>query len=251
MTNFIDIPDSKLSEKEKLILNSACELFSEKGYSATSTNEIAKRAGVSEGTIFRYFNTKNHILRGLLVQLIELVVDNIALPPIEKILQNGENKSDKEIFKEIIIDRMALINNNFKLFKVIASEAIFHDDIRDIIYNKLISKATFIIENYYEKMVENGNARELPSKIVFSSIVGSVFMFIAKRNLDSEYENILQDENIEKDIDILIDIMFNGIGAKSQNKDNEGQYRHVLHKANKKVFNSNRPRCECTLHQGY
>lgn len=214
MTDFIDTLDNKLSEKQKLILNSACELFSEKGYSATSTKEIAKRAGVSEGTIFRYFTTKNHILKGLLVQLIELVVDNIALPPIEKILKNEKNKDDKEVFKEIILDRMSLINNNYKLFKVIASEAIFHDDIRDIIYNKLFLKATLIFEDYYEKMVENGNARELPFKIVLSSILGSIFMFILKRNFDSEYENILLDENIEKDIDVLIDIMFNGIGPK-------------------------------------
>ena len=212
MDNFIDNPNSKLSEKEKLILKSACEIFSEKGYSATSTNEIAKRAGVAEGTIFRYFKTKKHILKGLLVQLIELAVDNIALPPIEKILQNEDNKDDKEIFKEIIFDRMILINNNFKLFKVIASEAIFHDDIREIIYNKMILKITDIGENYYKKMIEKGNARKLPSKIVFSSIVGSMFMFIIKRNFDSKYENILQDKNIEEDVDILIDIIFNGIG---------------------------------------
>jgi len=221
MDEFIDKPDSKLSEKEKLILKSACEIFSEKGYSATSTHEIAKLAGVAEGTIFRYFKTKKHILKGLLVQLIELAVDNIALPPIEKILQNEENKDDKEIFKEIIIDRMTLVNNNFKLFKVIASEAIFHDDIREIIYKKLILKVNVIGENYYERMVESGSARNLPPKIVFSSIVGSMFMFIAKRNFDSEYENILQDENIEKEIDLLIDIIFNGIGAKCQYDDNE------------------------------
>lgn len=211
MTNFIDTPDSKLSEKEKLILNSACELFSEKGYSATSTNEIAKKAGVSEGTIFRYFNTKNHILKGLLVQLIELVVENIAIPPIEKILQNEDSKDDKEIFKEIIMDRMELVHNNFKLFKVIVSEAMFHEDIKEIIYNKLISRATIIVEDYYNRMVENGTARKLPPKIVFSSIVGSMFMFIIKSNLDSAYEDA-QDKTIDKDIDDLVDVMFNGIG---------------------------------------
>jgi AcrR family transcriptional regulator len=69
MDEFIDIPNSKLSEKEKLILKAACETFSEKGYNATSTKEIAKMAGVSEGTIFRYFKTKNHILKGLSLRI--------------------------------------------------------------------------------------------------------------------------------------------------------------------------------------
>ena len=53
-----DIPDFGLPEKEEKILKSAIKIFSEKGFSASTTSEIAKDAGVAEGTIFRYFKTK-------------------------------------------------------------------------------------------------------------------------------------------------------------------------------------------------
>jgi AcrR family transcriptional regulator len=41
-----------------LILAAAMELFSEKGYAAVTTKEIAAKARVNEVTLFRYFRTK-------------------------------------------------------------------------------------------------------------------------------------------------------------------------------------------------
>ena len=49
-------------DKEVRIINAAINAFSEKGFEATRTKEIAERAGIAEGTIFRYFPNKNAIL---------------------------------------------------------------------------------------------------------------------------------------------------------------------------------------------
>ena len=58
MKDDVHFENSKLNEKEQKILNAACLVFSQKGYSSATTSEIAKWAGVAEGTIFRYFKTK-------------------------------------------------------------------------------------------------------------------------------------------------------------------------------------------------
>lgn len=44
------------------LLDAAAEMFREKGYHDTLTSEIAERAGVVEGTIYRYFATKRELL---------------------------------------------------------------------------------------------------------------------------------------------------------------------------------------------
>ncbi len=49
-----DYPD-----KELKIINAAINSFPEKGFKSTTTSEIASHAGVAEGTIFRYFPTKD------------------------------------------------------------------------------------------------------------------------------------------------------------------------------------------------
>ena len=58
----ISSTDTDMTEKQISILSAAIELFSEKGYEATATSEIAKKAKVAEGTIFRYYKTKKELL---------------------------------------------------------------------------------------------------------------------------------------------------------------------------------------------
>ncbi len=54
-------------KKREKILAAARDLFSAQGYDATSTVQIADKAGVSEGILFHHFGSK----RGLLAQLAE------------------------------------------------------------------------------------------------------------------------------------------------------------------------------------
>ena len=50
-------------ETQKKILDSAMMLIVEKGYTATTTKDIAKKAGVNECTIFRKFEGKKEIIK--------------------------------------------------------------------------------------------------------------------------------------------------------------------------------------------
>ncbi|MCR5824295.1 MAG: TetR/AcrR family transcriptional regulator [Lachnospiraceae bacterium] len=55
---------AEISTKEKL-LNAALELFSKKGYSATSVDEIAEAVGMTGPSIYKYFKGKEDLLKGL------------------------------------------------------------------------------------------------------------------------------------------------------------------------------------------
>ena len=48
------------------ILQTALELFSKEGFHATSTNKVAKQAGVSEGLVFKHFGNKSGLLDAVL-----------------------------------------------------------------------------------------------------------------------------------------------------------------------------------------
>ena len=50
-------------EKRARIVAVARACFSERAYEATTTAEIARRAGVSEGTLFHHFGSKSELLR--------------------------------------------------------------------------------------------------------------------------------------------------------------------------------------------
>ncbi len=56
---------TRSQQRVDLILDVAAELFAEVGYESATTNAIAERAGISIGSLYRYFPDKDVILRAL------------------------------------------------------------------------------------------------------------------------------------------------------------------------------------------
>jgi len=77
---------------KKHILEAALNCFAENGYERSSTEAIAKAAGVSQGIIFHHFGTKEGLFSAIIRTGIEGFeacvgeVETSALPPAEKIL---------------------------------------------------------------------------------------------------------------------------------------------------------------------
>lgn len=63
-------------EKKNKIIQAGYELFSEKGYYGTNTVEIAKRAGVSTGIVYGYFQDK----RDILICVLQIYIDKVSEP---------------------------------------------------------------------------------------------------------------------------------------------------------------------------
>lgn len=83
----------KSEEKRLALLNAAAETIAEQGMVAAPTSLIAKRAGVAEGTLFRYFATKDELLNELYVHIKEHMSDAISrnYRPAEPMAQRVES----------------------------------------------------------------------------------------------------------------------------------------------------------------
>ncbi len=57
--------EEKKTRRRKEIVQAAWELFGEKGFDATTIDDMTERAGLSHGTFYLYFSSKEDILRHL------------------------------------------------------------------------------------------------------------------------------------------------------------------------------------------
>ncbi|WP_456273306.1 TetR/AcrR family transcriptional regulator [Bacillus sp. AK031] len=64
----LSLREKKKREVKNKILNAAEKLFKEVGFEKTTTNQIAKEAGVASGTAFNYFDTKAEILLAVFIK---------------------------------------------------------------------------------------------------------------------------------------------------------------------------------------
>lgn len=57
-----DTPPDQWTEKKLAVVEAAIAILADKGYEGTTTAAIARKAGVGEGTIYRYFNNKSDLI---------------------------------------------------------------------------------------------------------------------------------------------------------------------------------------------
>ncbi len=209
MNSSIDLSDLDLPDKEKRILEAAIQISNEKGFSSATTSEIARRAGVAEGTIFRYFRTKKDILHGIMLQAIKISADKVMLTSLHKIFRNEEQKDLKTVLKEILLDRLALVQRFFPMFRVLVSEALFHEDIREALYSNLLSKIEQNIIQFYRDMAARGQVRsDIDPMIIMRSIVGNFIAFIGQKMLFTDNFKL---SDSQKEIEDMISIIIEGI----------------------------------------
>ncbi len=201
--------DLKMSEKERKILDAAIAVIAEKGFSAASTSEIARQAGVAEGTIFRYFKTKKDILRGILMRLGNVIAELLVGYGLKKILLSDGREDLRSGIKRVLKDRMAMIDAVFPMLRIVITEAMYHEDIRQILYDKIISRAVEVFAEYHREMVEKGLMKgEIDAVVAGRSILANLVLFFVYRNL---FGPMIELDHYDRELDQVVDAIMYGI----------------------------------------
>src|SRR5580704_8073927 len=65
------------ADRPKEILEAAFEEFSRNGFAATTLDQVAERAGVTKGTIYVYFESKEHLFISMVRELTKATLDTV------------------------------------------------------------------------------------------------------------------------------------------------------------------------------
>ncbi len=112
----------KTTGTREKIVETARSLFAEKGYNRTTTAEIAREAGLSEGTIYRHFNSKKELLMECVAPVMQKIVDST-----EGYLGNypeGENDLRSLVIKMLEM-RLQLFQEHYQTFRIIFGELLY------------------------------------------------------------------------------------------------------------------------------
>ncbi|MDF2718396.1 MAG: TetR family transcriptional regulator, partial [Paenibacillus sp.] len=109
---------NKMTEKQKRIFESAIEVFAEKGFAASSTSEIAQRAGVAEGTIFRHYKTKKELLLSIVTPAMVKLIAPFVLREFGEVLKKEYDSYD-QFLRAMIENRIVFMQKNRSLLKIV------------------------------------------------------------------------------------------------------------------------------------
>ena len=120
MKNEVRQPRQERSiEKKNKIIEAGYQLFSEVGYYGTNTAEIAKRAGVSTGIVYGYFQDK----RDILISVLEIYINKVFAPYFKLFDKISTPVDFKTLLTKIIDQTIKTHKTNRKIHEVLHSLA--------------------------------------------------------------------------------------------------------------------------------
>lgn len=198
---------TQFTDKKQRIVLAAIELFAKKGYANTATSEIAKEAGVAEGTIFRHFGTKENLLLAILIPFIKHSLPQVADAIFEEVLAE-KPKTIEEFVRALATERFMFFKENRDLFRIFIKEMIYHDELKNELISHISEHALSRIEQIIQDFQEKGEVIDIPAKILSRNIFTTLLGFFLSRFVLMS-DNVFLDD--QREIDYIVQIIVNGI----------------------------------------
>ena len=187
-----------MDETSQKIIDAMMSLIREKGYVATTTKDIARKAGVNECTLFRKFKNKKDIVLQGVEQ--ERWRGNVTAEAFQNVV--WELKPDLEMFMTEYMDRMS--KDFVKLSIGLRAPQIYEETAPLIM--KVPQAFLSALTEYFIKMEQKGKLPHLDYECLAMSFFSSTFGYTFLRaSFEDELFHIKQEDYVRKTVDIFCD----------------------------------------------
>lgn len=185
----------KKNQKRKKILDKAWELFRKNGYEETKVEDITRELGVSKGSFYTYFKTKDEVLYEIL--------ERIKKENEERINKINVNQEPSKILEDYVTSKMNYIVkllNNMKISSI--NRNLSNSKLKNFFEELKKVSIEFIKKNIVEKFNKiNGNKYnlEIISEFVYLAIEEFLYNeFVLKNFKNLESSDLINIENTDK-----------------------------------------------------
>lgn len=199
----------KGGKTKKKIIESAIKLISQNGYAATTTAQIAKEAGISEATLFKYFKNKETLLREVIDIALVQLINFVALSPLKENIKKSKDFKTSEFLSSIINERVELLDKNIDLLKIILIEIQYNDSLREEVTKEIVPKFCKTKELVEKMLMQKAGISKNMAKGITRLIIGTLLTFLYQKYiLRLEMPN----EEIKEEIDNVLSVIKKSIG---------------------------------------
>jgi AcrR family transcriptional regulator len=164
-------------ERPRDIVGAALGVFAEKGFAGAKMDDIARRAGVSKGTLYLYFETKEDVFRA--------VVREVVVPNVETVRATILAADlPFPILIRTFLPRLAEIVTRVPIgavAKMVVGESRNFPELARVWHDDVVQKAVGVITELIERAQAKGEVRPGNPRIHAFSIVGPMMLGVLWR----------------------------------------------------------------------
>lgn len=141
--------EQRIHARRNQILDAAGRVFAQKGFHPATIKDIAREAGIADGTVYIYFESKSAVLLGMFERMTEAARQTID----PATLADMDLRSFIKAY--LYHPLMAVQDDNFELFRVIVSESMVNDELRVFYYQNIIEPTIVLAETRFRQWAEH------------------------------------------------------------------------------------------------
>ena len=193
-------------ERPRQILDAALDVFGERGLAGARLDDIARRAGVSKGTIYLYFPNKEELFREVVRAI---VVDRLR----QAAAQTGEGSPVDELKRYLRAHWDFVRSPEFQtIFKLVTSELHNFPDLAEFYGREVVKPANELIAGIIRRGIERGEFRRV-DPILAARFLSSTTITHSTWCARRYAFKLLTDVTDEQVFDGLSDLFFHAIRA--------------------------------------
>ena len=196
------VRDLLVRARREQIVEAATRVFAQKGFRRATTREVAREAGISEGTIYNYFEDKDALLMAILERLNE--TERRA-----EDFEEGMATDFEGFLRDYLSRRMSLIWENREVFRVVLSEMLVNAELRELYLRRVVEPTMRVAEENFRSRMEQGEARETDVPLAVRSAAGALLGVLVLGLLGDE-EICSRSDEVP---DVLAGLLTRGLGA--------------------------------------
>lgn len=190
-----------LTEKQKKVLQASLELFASQGFESTTSQQIAKRAGVSVGSVYHTFPTKQAILVAVLAPIFEGTMDTVANQFNDNTFGKGF-ESVEELVKVTIADRFYFADKNINVIRLMLGQMLVNSVFVEDLKKFFEQQAKQLVLPTIVRLQAEQKIKNLPIEKILQILFYPLATYIGKRVLG--INNMSLEEEIEFATEITI-----------------------------------------------
>ena len=191
----------ELDKTEQKIVDATIFLLDKEGMNGTTTKKIAKKAEVSEVTVFRKFKSKDNLLK-----IAKIYYSDYFLEKISDIFINYEDTDLESLLKHIWGKLVNFLDNNLDIIKIALDELMSNPE-EEKIFSKFSDEVLKNLTNIFQEQIDKGKIR----KINPSAAALTVFSVIVEGIIFWKFESKGSNDDTNKYLDDFLDIFIKGI----------------------------------------
>lgn len=169
MTDKNSIKNVVAQARQRQILEAAVTVFAEKGYHRATIKDIARTAGIADGTIYNYFKNKQDIMLNIVTQMAK--INDL----MDDIVSAAETMTLSQMLDMIFRNRLQVLRVNLPMTRAIFPQIIIDPDLQALFREKLLQPNIEKGEAIFARHIAKHNIADADPKIMIRGLLSVIF----------------------------------------------------------------------------